>query len=50
MKTNIKIIIAIILVFAGIVAFNQHQDAQRAEYARANNCTWAVSGSHDICR
>jgi hypothetical protein len=50
MKTNIKIIIAIILIFAGIVLFEQHKDAERAEYAQAHNCTWVVAGSHDICK
>lgn len=50
MKNKIKIIIAIIIAFLGIVAFEQHKDAQRAEYALSHDCTWVVAGSHDICK
>lgn len=50
MKTKINIIIAILIAFLCIVAFEQHKDAQRAEYALAHNCTWVVAGSHDICK
>lgn len=50
MKTNIKIIIAIVLVFIGIVVYNQHKDQQRAEYAQTHNCEWVVAGSHDVCK
>ena len=50
MKTNIKIIIAIIITILGIALYNNHKDQQRAEYAEANNCTWVIQGSHDICK
>lgn len=50
MKTKIKIIIIIIIAFAGLVAFEHHKNIQRAEYAQAHDCTWVVSGSHDLCK
>ena len=49
-KTKIKTILAILLGLTLIVLYNQHKDNQRAEYARINNCTWSVYGSHDICK
>ena len=48
MKT--KIIIALILIIAGIAFYNHHKDTERALYAETHNCTWTVYGSHDICK
>lgn len=49
-KTKIKTILAILLGLTLIVLYNQHKNNQRAEYARINNCTWTVYGSHYICK
>lgn len=50
MKTKIKATIIILAVILGIVLYEQHKDAQRAEYAQTHNCTWTIYGSHDICK
>lgn len=50
MKTKIKITIAIIITILGIALYNNHQNQQRAEYAKTHNCTWVIQGSHDICK
>lgn len=50
MKTKIKTILTIILVIALALLYNCHKDQTRAEYAQNNDCTWAIQGSHDICK
>ena len=49
-KTNTKTILIIILIILGVLLFNKYQDIARENYALTNNCTWAISGSHDVCR
>lgn len=49
-KTAIKIILATVLVIALMAIYENHKDQRRADYAAANNCTWVVQGSHDICK
>ena len=49
-KTNIKIIIAIALVFGAVVMYENHKDQRRADYAAAHGCSWAIQGSHDVCK
>ena len=50
MKTKIKTILTIIAVIALALFYNYHKDQTRAEYAQNNDCSWVVSGSHDICK
>lgn len=49
-KTNIKIILTIILVIIAVFLYDKHKDQTRAEYAQNNDCTWVISGFHDVCR
>jgi len=49
-KTTIKIILATSLVIALMVIYENHKDQRRADYAKANNCSWSVAGAHDICK
>lgn len=49
-KTNTKIILTIILVIIAVFLYDKHKDQTRAEYAQNNDCTWAISGAHDVCR
>ena len=42
-------VLALVLGFVAIVAYNQHEEAQRNAYAINNNCVWQVRGSHDLC-
>lgn len=50
MKTKIKTILTIIAVIALALLYNYHKDQSRIEYAQNNNCSWAISGSHEVCR
>ena len=49
-KTKIKTILTIIVLIALALLYNYHKDQSRIEYAQNNNCSWAISGSHDVCR
>lgn len=50
MKTKIKTILIITISVALALLYNYHKDQSRIEYAQNNNCSWAISGSHDVCR
>ena len=45
----IACVLAVLLGFAGVVIYNQHEEAQRKAYAEANHCEWKIRGSHDLC-
>lgn len=49
-KINTKIILTIILVIIAVFLYDKHKEQARIEYAQNNNCSWAISGSHDVCR
>lgn len=49
-NTKIKIALAIIIGVGLLWAYGAHKDRQMDEYAEANNCTWTIQGSHDICK
>lgn len=50
MKNKIKTILIIAASVALALLYNYHKDQSRTEYAQNNNCSWVVSGSHDVCR
>ena len=50
MRTKIKTILIITITVALALLYNYHKDQSHAEYAQANDCSWVVSGSHDVCR
>ena len=50
MKTNTETILIIIIATALALVYNYHKDQHSIEYAQNNNCSWAISGSHDVCR
>lgn len=49
-NTKIKIVLGIIIGVGLLWAYGAHKDRQMDEYAEANNCTWTIQGSHDICK
>lgn len=49
-KTTLKIILATALVLLVMAIYENHKNQRRADYAAANNCTWIVQGSHDVCK
>lgn len=49
-KTAIKIILATALVIGAMAIYENHKEQRRADYAKDNNCTWTIQGSHDICK
>lgn len=49
-KTKIKFTIVIILGILSLWAYSAYKSYQMDEYAKANNCTWTIQGSHDICK
>lgn len=49
-KTKIKTILIITITVALALLYNYHKDQSRVEYAQNNDCSWVVSGSHDVCR
>lgn len=49
-KTKTKTILIIIVVLIGIFLYDQHKQSVRVNYAQANDCTWTIQGSHDICK
>lgn len=50
MKNKIKTILIIAASVALALLYNYHKDQSRMEYAQNNNCSWVISGSHDICK
>ena len=50
MKNKIKTILIIVASVALALLYNYHKDQTRVEYAQNNDCTWVISGSHDMCR
>lgn len=50
MKNKIKTILIIAASVALALLYNYHKDQSRIEYAQNNNCSWVISGSHDVCR
>lgn len=50
MKTKIKTILIITISIALVLLYNYHKDQSRIDYAQNNDCSWVVSGSHDICK
>lgn len=50
MKTKIKTILIIAASVALALLYNYHKDQSRIEYAQNNDCSWVISGSHDICK
>lgn len=50
MKTKIKIIIITLLGLLSILGYSVYHDYKMDEYAKINNCTWVIQGSHDICK
>lgn len=50
MKTKIKTILIITITIALALLYNYHKDQSRIDYAQNNDCSWVVSGSHDVCR
>lgn len=50
MKTKIKTILIITITVALALLYNYHKNQSRVEYAQNNDCSWVVSGSHDICK
>lgn len=44
-KQTLFVILAIIAIIAGFIAIENHREANRAAYAKANNCTWEATGT-----
>lgn len=45
-NNSILTIACIVITFAAVMfGIGQHEDAQMARYAQANNCTWYATGS-----
>lgn len=49
-KIKIKTILIITISVALALLYNYHKDQSRIDYAQNNDCSWVVSGSHDVCR